>query len=331
MKGCFRTKPSTRAETHDADLRRSSLTAPGSDGMSPLDQQRERIQDDLRGLIAGEVRCDDVFLQLFASDASIYEIKPLGVVRPRSTADVAACVQYAAEKQLPIHARGAGTGVAGESLGPGLVLDFSAHLHRVIRIDEDRVRVQPGVVHERLNDQLRQHGPAVRPRPGHQQRHHHRQHVAIDAAGSRWLKYGSTRRHVLSLQVVLADGQVLEVGREPLVDGVSTSAIPRKRELVNRLAALLAEHAELIRQHQPKCPVNHCGYHLADVLGDGLSGPGGAAGRLRGHAGPDHRGAAGHRAAAAAPRGGPAAVRQPGEGGAGRARRFCRRARRPAT
>src|SRR3990172_740271 len=100
--------------------------------MSPLDQQRERIQDDLRGLVAGEVRCDDVFLQLFASDASIYEIKPLAVVCPRSTADVAACVQYAADKRLPIHARGAGTGVAGESLGSGIVLDFSTHLRRVI-------------------------------------------------------------------------------------------------------------------------------------------------------------------------------------------------------
>ena len=144
--------------------------------MSPLDPQRERIQDDLRGLVAGEVRCDDVFLELFASDASIYQIKPLAVVRPRSTADVAACVQYAAEKRLPIHARGAGTGVAGESLGAGLVLDFSAHLRRVIRIDDNRVRVQAGVVHERLNAQLRA-GTPVRPRSVHQQHHHHRQHA----------------------------------------------------------------------------------------------------------------------------------------------------------
>ena len=103
--------------------------------MPTLDQQRERIQDDVRGLVAGEVRCDDVFLQLFASDASIYEIKPLGVIRPRSAADVSACLRYAAERHIPIHARGAGTGVAGESLGPGLILDFSAHLRRVIRLD----------------------------------------------------------------------------------------------------------------------------------------------------------------------------------------------------
>ena len=124
-----------------------------------MDPQRERIQDDLRGLVAGEVRCDDICLQLYASDASIYEIKPLAVVRPRSAADVAACVQYAAEKHIPIHARGAGSGVAGESLGPGLVVDFSRFLRRIVRIDADTVRVQPGVVHERLDAQLRPRGP----------------------------------------------------------------------------------------------------------------------------------------------------------------------------
>ena len=65
------------------------------------------MQDDLRGLVAGDVRCDEVFLQLYASDGSMYQIKPLCVVRPRITADVVACVQYAAEKQIPVHARGA--------------------------------------------------------------------------------------------------------------------------------------------------------------------------------------------------------------------------------
>ena len=61
-----------------------------------MDQERERIQEDLRGLIAGDVHCDDLFVQMYASDASIFEIQPLGVVRPRFTADVVACVQYAA-------------------------------------------------------------------------------------------------------------------------------------------------------------------------------------------------------------------------------------------
>lgn len=237
--------------------------------MSPFAQQRERIQDDLRGLIAGEVRCDDVTRQLFASDASIYEIRPLGIVRPRSAADVSACLRYAAEKKIPIHARGAGTGAAGESLGTGLILDFSAHLRRMIRMDDDRVRVQPGLVYERLNDQLRKLGRVFGPDPANAAVTTLGSMIAVDASGSHWLKYGSTRRHVHSLQVVLADGQVLEFGREPLVEGVSTSEIPRKREIVNHLAGLLARHADLIQQFQPKSPHSRCGYHLANVLCNG--------------------------------------------------------------
>ncbi|NLF06799.1 MAG: anaerobic glycerol-3-phosphate dehydrogenase subunit C, partial [Pirellulaceae bacterium] len=92
--------------------------------------------------------------------------------------------------------------------------------------------------------------------------------IAIDAAGSRWLKYGSTHRHVRSLQVVLADGEILELGREPLENGESVSTIPRKRELINRLAALLRENAALIRDNQPNTPENHCGYNVAGALGE---------------------------------------------------------------
>src|ERR1700733_9218606 len=100
-----------------------------------MDPERQRIQDDLRGLVAGDVRCDDVFLQLFASDASLYEFKPLAVVRPRTTADVSAIVKYAADRRLPIHPRGAGTGIAGEALGLGIVVDFSRYMRRILRTD----------------------------------------------------------------------------------------------------------------------------------------------------------------------------------------------------
>ncbi len=79
-----------------------------------MDPERERIQADLRGVIQGEVRCDDLFLQMYSSDASIYEIKPLGVIRPRSVSDVVACVQYAQEHGIGLHPRGAGSGFAGE-------------------------------------------------------------------------------------------------------------------------------------------------------------------------------------------------------------------------
>jgi len=234
--------------------------------MSELDQQRERIQDDLRGLIAGDVRFDDVFLQLFASDASVYEIRPLGVVRPRSTGDVVACLQYAAEKQIPVHARGSGTGSAGGSLGPGLVVDFSKYLRRVIYTDRDTVRVQSGLVHERLNAHLSGTGRTFGPDPATSAVTTVGSMLAVDASGSRWLKYGSTRRHVIALQVVLADGQLLEVGREPLDAVAASTTHPRKRELVRQLSRLLVERADLIRAKQANHRLNRCGYNLSDVL-----------------------------------------------------------------
>jgi len=236
--------------------------------MQELDHQRERTQEDLRGLIAGDVRCDDLFCQLFSSDGSIYEIRPLGVVRPHSTADVAACVQYAAEKHIPLHARGAGTGMAGESLGTGLVLDFSKYLRRIVRFEPESVRVQPGIVLERLNAHLRPHGRIFGPDPANAAVTTLGSMIAIDASGSRWLKYGSVRRHVRSMQVVMADGQVLEFGREPIVAGVSIDSNPRKRELINRLSAILAASTEVIRSRQPRSPLNRCGYNLADALGE---------------------------------------------------------------
>ncbi len=236
--------------------------------MVPLGQQRERIQDDLRGLVAGEVLCGDFFRQLHASDASIYEIRPLAVVRPTRAADVSACVRYARDHNLSVHARGAGTASAGESLGPGIIVDLSKYLRHVIRIDAEKVRVQAGVVLERLNAQLRPLGRIFGPDPAKAAVTTMGSVIALDTAGSRWLKYGPVRNYVASLQAVLSDGEILELGREPLSDGASTSTIPRKRDLVNRLAAVLKDNADLIRSHRLKSPINRCGYNLDGVLGE---------------------------------------------------------------
>ena len=238
-----------------------------------MDQQRARIQEDLRGLVEGDVRCDDVFTQLYATDASIYQSRPLGVVAPRSTADVAACLQYATENRIAVHARGAGTGLAGESLGPGLVVDFSRHLRRVVRIDADTVRVQPGVVHERLNAQLAAVGRVFGPDPAMSHVTTLGSVLALDSSGSHWLRYGSPRRHVVSMQVALADGTTMEVGREPITapptDDNGNPLPDRRHELVSRLAELIDRERDVIQRKRTKCAVNRCGYHLWDVLADG--------------------------------------------------------------
>ena len=91
--------------------------------------------------------------------------------------------------------------------------------------------------------------------------------IAIDAAGSHWLKYGSARQHVQSLQVVLADGSLVDLRKEPLAGGDALQ--PRRRELVGSVARILERDADLIRNGQPASRVNRCGYRLDDLLVDG--------------------------------------------------------------
>ena len=234
--------------------------------MEHFEAQRGIILDDLRGLVRGEVLGDAVFRQLYTSDGSIFEIRPLAIVRPRNTADVVACVQYAAEKGISVQARGAGSGVAGESLGPGIVVDFSKFLRRILYSEQERVRVQPGVIHERLNAQLLRAGRVFGPDPSNSLVTTIGSVLAINATGSRWPKYGAACDNVCSLQVVTAAGEVMELGREPL--DVADAAASSKGALVRRLAAVLAEHEGLIREHGPKSPMHRCGYNLAGVLSE---------------------------------------------------------------
>jgi FAD/FMN-containing dehydrogenase/Fe-S oxidoreductase len=234
-----------------------------------MDQERERIQQDLRGLLEGDVHCDDLFVQMYASDASIFEIRPLGVVRVRGLNDVVACLQYATEHKIPIHARGAGTGLAGESLGPGLIVDFSAYMRRVIEIGPDTARIQPGIVHAQLNRQLAPHGRLFGPDPATRSVTTMGSVLALDGGGSHWLKYGSARGRVVSLQVVLADGTVIDA--EPVqVDSIQETMQPRRAELVQRLSKLFQREAATIELQRNQTKVDRAGYRVHDVLVDGV-------------------------------------------------------------
>jgi FAD/FMN-containing dehydrogenase/Fe-S oxidoreductase len=234
-----------------------------------MDPHRERIQADLRGLVSGEVLCDDPATLMYASDASIYQVRPLGVVRPRGLSDVRACLRYAGEQSIPVHARGAGTGLAGESLGQGLIMDFSHAMRRIVSVDGDTVTVQPGVVLGQLNRYLAGFGRQFGPDPATGGVTTMGSVLALDNSGSHWLRHGSARHHVVNLQVVLADGEVLDAGRHPVTDDPHLDPSPQRRDLVRRLAELIERHQLLIKAHQPKAWVNRSGYNVFDVLENG--------------------------------------------------------------
>ena len=158
-----------------------------------MDAERLRIEEDLRGQIVGEVHCNDLYAQLYASDASIYELSPLGVVRPRTVNDVVATVQYASEHGLSLHPRGGGSGLAGESLGRGLVVDFSRYFRKITDTSDHTVRAQAGVVLNRLNAHLEKRGRRFGPDPAMSSVTTIGSVVAVNATGSHWPRYGSAK------------------------------------------------------------------------------------------------------------------------------------------
>lgn len=249
-----------------------------------MDVDQQRIADDLAGVFTGDLRFDPLSLALYASDASLYQIRPLGIAAPRSTEDVITLTRYAAEQHIPLIARGSGSGLVGGCLGQGLIVDFSRYMTAIEAVGDDTVVVQPGVVLNDLNDRLRQQGRYFAPDPSNPAVTTIGGMLATDAAGSHAIRVGSTRDHVQQIEVVLADGTAFQAGMELIprerrnteasMSLESESAIMRadvRRNLVGRLGELLSENTTLIQKYQPAIPRNCAGYYLRRVLlGDQL-------------------------------------------------------------
>ncbi|MEC7717035.1 MAG: anaerobic glycerol-3-phosphate dehydrogenase subunit C [Planctomycetota bacterium] len=232
-----------------------------------MDPERERIRADLLGVITGDVLVDDLSLQLYASDASIFEHRPAAVVRPRSTKDVSACLKYATEHGLSVHPRGAGSGVAGESLGQGLVLDFTCYMRRILREEEESIPVQPGMVLAQLNRYLSNSGRFFGPDPSTRSVTSMGSVAALDASGSHWLRYGSARRYIESLQCVLASGEVMELGKQSLAGiGSRLDGEPDLRwHLGQKVAGIIHKNRDQLQKSQCRTKVNRVGYQLEDL------------------------------------------------------------------
>lgn len=271
--------------------------------MPYLTPQQERLRDDIRGLIKGEVRCDEITLQLYSTDASLIQCRPQGVVWPRDIDDVVACVAYGRQKGLTLHARGSGTGTAGDSLGKGLILDFSRFMSRIVDQDAGTVTVQPGITHRRLNAHLRKsQSRCFGPVSGFRAATTIGSLLARDGAGPNWLQYGFPSDYLVKLKVVLADGQVvtlrrdappqaIETAQNDAIRGLSKSAAFLGDDSVAKGIALARgivlgpEHViadeiyrvlnssyyEVDQELTGSLPVNRAGYRCRDIL----IGPGG--------------------------------------------------------
>ena len=221
---------------------------------------------------AGEVRFDSYTRHLFSRDASMYTIEPVGVVFPRDAADVAAVVATAAEFGVPVLPRGAGTSLAGQTVGHAIVMDVSRHMNAIIEIDPERrvARVQPGVVQEQLNLAGARHGLMFGPDTSTRNRATLGGMIGNNSAGSQSVRYGMTIDHVRTLDV-LSDASEVTFGPLTAGERLSRAAAPTLDGMICReLPRLVEHHREAIATGFPRFWRQSGGYRL-DRLAEATS------------------------------------------------------------
>lgn len=195
---------------------------------------------------AGDVSDDAAVLGAYSSDASLYRIPPVAVAFPRSADEVAAVLAAARAEGLAVTARGAGTSVAGNAIGPGVVVDFSRHLNQVVSVDEDAETavVQPGVVQAVLQKAAAPYGLKFGPDPSTSTRCTIGGMIGNDACGARSLAYGRTSHNVRAVKALLADGSVLTTGYD---EGGSPVATAAGSDVLDRLRTVVAGDLATVR------------------------------------------------------------------------------------
>src|SRR6201987_5492719 len=224
----------------------------------------------LRREMQGEVRFDAFSRGRYATDASIYQIEPLGVVVPQSREDAAAAIAIAREEGVPILPRGGGTSQCGQTVARALVVDCSKHLDRVISVEvEGRwARVEPGVVLDRLNRQLRKDKLFFPVDPSTASRATIGGMTANNSCGSRSLRYGNMVHNVRGVDALLADGTAAWFGEVP--GNFDDNAAPeRYRELVTRMRVLHRREADEIERRFPKVLRRVGGYNIDSISDSG--------------------------------------------------------------
>ena len=165
---------------------------------------------ELQRATSGDLRTDAVTRTLYSTDASIYQIIPRGVFIPQNQEDLHAAVELAAKYQIPILPRGSGSSLAGQAVGDALILDLSRYLDKILDIDPEArtATIEPGVILSDLNRAAAKFGLGFGPDPASADRATMGGVIANNATGAHSIRYGMAADHLLSTDVILADGSL---------------------------------------------------------------------------------------------------------------------------
>ena len=230
---------------------------------------RELVEE-LGRRVAGEVRFDKMTRVLYSTDASIYQIEPIGVVIPRNGDDVVAVLETANRYGVPVLPRGGGTSLAGQTVGHAIVIDFSKYMREVVEVNAEEawVRTQPGIVLDELNHHLEPYGLLFAPDPSTSNRGNVGGALGNNSCGAHSIVWGKTVDNVHELKAVLSNGQTAEFGA---LDGAELESKMRRDglegDIYRQLFAIGEANRDEILRRYPPIQRRVSGYNLDEFVG----------------------------------------------------------------
>src|SRR6267154_80557 len=213
-----------------------------------------------------DTRFDNLTRQLYSTDASIYQIHPVGAAFPKTAEQASLVIHATADAGLSVTPRGAGTSLVGNAIGEGLIVDFSRYNRQITELDLEKrsVRVGAGVVLDQLNDFLKPHGFCFGPDVATSSRATLGGMIANNSSGARCPVYGTTADHVISLEIVLADGRIVTVGEADSFPCNEMASLEPERQ---QILKIVREHsAEMAERWPPGLIKRWPGYGLTRFL-----------------------------------------------------------------
>ena len=243
--------------------------------MGIMDQLSSEILSSIKNSINGEIKTDRVTRILYSTDASIHKIEPLGVVFPQNCEDIETIVALAYQYNIPLIARGSGSSLAGQSIGNGLIIDCSRYINKLIEInpDENTAVVEPGLIVDDLNRAARKYNLQFGPDPASSERATIGGCIGNNAAGAHSIIYGMTADHIISTEVVLADGSIASFKPTSLDDvdlfsnhdQVATN-LSIEQNIYRAVKTIRAEYYEDIKKNWPITWRRTSGYNINYLL-----------------------------------------------------------------
>ncbi|MED5579287.1 MAG: anaerobic glycerol-3-phosphate dehydrogenase subunit C [Nitrospinota bacterium] len=227
------------------------------------------IQEELEASFEGELRFDEFSKKIYSTDASMYEIEPIGILLPKTNRDVQNCIEVAKIHNLSILPRGGGTSLAGQTVGKSLILDFSKYMNQILDIntEESWAIIQPGVVQDHFNDYLSPFGFTFGPNTSTSSRATLGGMIGNNSSGSRSIVYGKTIDHVIELKGYYANGDPFffeplnEEKLENLIKENSYNAVVHKK-----IKEIVDLNRQEIIDRYPKIMRRVSGYNLDEFV-----------------------------------------------------------------